>query len=296
MWLRLYYAFAAACLLLHSALAFRSAPSQQLRALSRKNLAHQCVPAAQHVYWLSRRQTISCRWIDESVSLEIPVSKEEAYGLYSQLDQHTRWSPWLNDVTYDKDQGVSTWVLRVLGLRISWESINTVEEPPREIAWESRTGLQNRGRVTFVDDGSEPNKCIMDLTLSYNIPRAIAAVLRTKGNTGSDRSNHCASIGRNWKSSSSGAATAPAAALAAASAANDAVNAAASAAATTASASQVHGHPACAHVKNATALAFSHESVHSSLRHIACPLQHVNRSGATFAHSLSLPEWYNSDI
>jgi uncharacterized membrane protein len=58
----------------------------------------------------SCQQTVTCRWIDESVSLEIPASKEEAYGLYSQLDQHTRWSPWLNDVTYDKDQGVSTWV------------------------------------------------------------------------------------------------------------------------------------------------------------------------------------------
>ncbi|KAG5181371.1 hypothetical protein JKP88DRAFT_261182 [Tribonema minus] len=121
-------------------------------------------------------QTVVCKWVDECVVLDIPASAETAYALYSQLDQHPRWSPWLYAVTYDRDQGSSTWALRVLGLRVSWESVNTVEEPPTEISWKSVTGLQNRGRVVFSDVA--PDRCTMTLTLSYDIPRAIAAVLK----------------------------------------------------------------------------------------------------------------------
>lgn len=37
-----------------------------------------------------------------------------------------------------------------------------------EVAWESTTGLSNRGRVTFEDRGED--SCLMTLTLSYNLP------------------------------------------------------------------------------------------------------------------------------
>lgn len=40
--------------------------------------------------------------------------------------------------------------------------------PASEICWESVTGLRNKGRVTFENIGRE--KCLMTLTLSYNLP------------------------------------------------------------------------------------------------------------------------------
>mmetsp|Transcript_6411 Transcript_6411/g.9612 ORF Transcript_6411/g.9612 Transcript_6411/m.9612 type:complete len:193 (+) Transcript_6411:95-673(+) len=122
------------------------------------------------------RKPLTCKWVDEVVSLDIPVSSEKAFGVYSNLSEHPRWSPWLCSVNYDRMNGTSTWGLKMLGFRISWEAVNTVVEPPREISWKSTTGLKNRGQVVFTEKGSE--RCLMTLTLSYDIPNAVARVLK----------------------------------------------------------------------------------------------------------------------
>lgn len=126
----------------------------------------------------SRRLSITCKWVEESVRLDIPASAEEAYSLYSQLEEHPRWSPWLKGVTFDEEKRTSTWALKVLGFSVSWESINTVEIAAEEIAWESRTGLANRGRVRFED--VRPGQCYMTMTLSYDLPKVAAAILKSR--------------------------------------------------------------------------------------------------------------------
>lgn len=125
-----------------------------------------------------KRPFLEMKWAELEVSLTVPAPREEAFELFSSLDQHPRWSPWLHDVQYDREQGKSMWVLRQLGVEVSWEAENTVERPPHEIAWESRTGLSNKGRVVFDDVGN--GRCAMTLTLSYDLPRAISEVLRIK--------------------------------------------------------------------------------------------------------------------
>ncbi|CAM9374775.1 unnamed protein product [Discosporangium mesarthrocarpum] len=127
---------------------------------------------------LFRRRGLRASWIDEQVSLEIPVACDEAYAVYSDLRRHPEWSPWLKSVEHDRDAGRSTWVIQSKGFTISWDAQNMVENPPSEIAWESRTGLSNRGRVTFSEVGS--GCCLMTLTLSYNLPRMIGSILQLK--------------------------------------------------------------------------------------------------------------------
>ncbi|CBN73792.1 conserved unknown protein [Ectocarpus siliculosus] len=107
-------------------------------------------------------------WIDEQVSLEVPASTQDAYSLYSDLQRQPEWSPWLKSVQHDRATGTSKWVIQSNGIKVSWNAQNTVEVYGSEVAWESTTGLSNRGRVTFDDKGGE--RCLMTLTLSYNLP------------------------------------------------------------------------------------------------------------------------------
>ncbi|CAN0038929.1 unnamed protein product [Ectocarpus sp. 12 AP-2014] len=115
-------------------------------------------------------------WIDEQVSLEVPASTQDAYSLYSDLQRQPEWSPWLKSVQHDRATGTSKWVIQSNGIKVSWNAQNTVEVYGSEVAWESTTGLRNRGRVTFDDKGD--GRCLMKLTLSYNLPYVIASVLR----------------------------------------------------------------------------------------------------------------------
>ncbi|CAM9326255.1 unnamed protein product [Scytosiphon promiscuus] len=115
-------------------------------------------------------------WIDEQVSLEVPASSEDTYSLYSDLRRQPDWSPWLKSVEHDRESGTSKWVIQSNGIKVSWKAKNTAEVYGSEVAWESTTGLSNRGRVTFQDKGKE--RCLMTLTLSYNLPFVIASVLR----------------------------------------------------------------------------------------------------------------------
>lgn len=130
------------------------------------------------------------RWMDSSVSYTFRGSKSEAYGLYSSLDLHPTWSPWLEKVDYDRKTGLSVWTLSYLGLRYSWRAQNTIEDPPNTIQWEALDGLPNRGKVEFVssmeaEEGNSSNcsfeKTTINLTVSYELPEAAALVLKALG-------------------------------------------------------------------------------------------------------------------
>lgn len=129
------------------------------------------------------------RWMDSSVSYTFRGSKAEAYRLYSSLDLHPTWSPWLEKVDYDRKTGLSVWTLSYLGLRYSWRAKNTIEDPPNTIQWEALDGLPNRGKVEFVSSMEEDSsssqssfeKTTINLTVSYELPEAAALVLKALG-------------------------------------------------------------------------------------------------------------------
>ena len=120
-------------------------------------------------------------WYDTSVSLTINgVTTPEAYALFSQLDQHPNWSPWLNSVDYNRKTGISKWTLKAIGLSFSWMANNTYMDDTT-IQWQSIEGFQNKGRVEFQSSTSNSTSTTMKLTLSYDLPQTAITVLESLG-------------------------------------------------------------------------------------------------------------------
>lgn len=156
------------------------------------------------VWCLLSIQLAGARWMDNVVSHTIYAPKQVVFQLYSCLDQHPKWSPWLEKVEFNQATGLSQWTIYSLGLRYSWESNNTVWNPPYSMQWESLSGLPNKGKVEFLTDKSStpleiqqaPSKgeesedieedliyenVTIQLTISYDLPTAAAIVLKTLG-------------------------------------------------------------------------------------------------------------------
>lgn len=55
---------------------------------------------------------------------------------------------------------------------------NTNVQRGKIIAWQSETGLGNRGRVTFTSDPACVDNSVLTLCVEFNVPRAVAAVIR----------------------------------------------------------------------------------------------------------------------
>jgi uncharacterized membrane protein len=107
------------------------------------------------------------------VEIEVPASPADCYALYSQLEEHPRWSPWLRSVQFlDKVGRISEWTLESRGFTVAWKARNTIENPGECISWESMTGLPNKGLVTFEE--RMPGMTNMALTISYRVPKPIA--------------------------------------------------------------------------------------------------------------------------
>lgn len=122
-----------------------------------------------------------------SYSLDAPQAF--AYNLYSTLNEHPKWAPWLESVSFDKESGLSTWTMAYLGMKYSWRANNTQYDPPHLIQWESLDGLPNKGQVEFFSQSDtsaptegDPSKSLtIKLTVSYDLPMALAMVLRALG-------------------------------------------------------------------------------------------------------------------
>ena len=100
-----------------------------------------------------------------------------------------RWSPWLRSVTVDAhDPMVSEWCLAARGFQFRWRARNTCVQPPERIAWESLSGLRNRGQVTFrplppaAEDAevnrSDDTATEMELLVAFALPEWAARLLR----------------------------------------------------------------------------------------------------------------------
>ena len=63
-------------------------------------------------------------WVDNSVSAKIPASLETTWEMFTDLEKHPLWSPWLEEVQYQQSQknlhGISLWTLQALGMKFSW--------------------------------------------------------------------------------------------------------------------------------------------------------------------------------
>ena len=125
--------------------------------------------------YLATTSSTSGRDITVSVSLPLPFSDGIASSRFTDLPQMSRWSPWLNSVTYlDESPGLTEWNLNIRGVKFSWKAKSNVLSSPKGIQWESISGLKNRGVVEFepVSDDS----CMMKLKMSIIMPYIMVAL------------------------------------------------------------------------------------------------------------------------
>jgi uncharacterized membrane protein len=125
--------------------------------------------------------TVNGGAIQVSAAIELPFPKNVAYDAFSDLSRQSSYSPWLKSVEYIEGERNSVgsktrWRLAYLGLRFTWNSISTLQDPKNGIIeWESITGLQNHGRVTFQELSED--RTYMNMTMSFTVPRIAARLL-----------------------------------------------------------------------------------------------------------------------
>jgi uncharacterized membrane protein len=108
-------------------------------------------------------------WLEHSAQVELPVSVDRVWQLWSDLEQMPNWMKWIESVKVQADQPeLSRWKLASGNFEFTWLSRITKEVSNQIIQWESVDGLPNKGAIRFYDrkaDGS-----IVRLTVGFKIP------------------------------------------------------------------------------------------------------------------------------
>jgi uncharacterized membrane protein len=108
-------------------------------------------------------------WLEHSAQVELPVSVDAVWQLWSDLEQMPHWMKWIESVKVLDDQPeLSRWKLASGSFEFTWLSRILKAIPHQIIQWESVDGLPNQGAIRFYDrkeDGS-----IVRLTVGYKVP------------------------------------------------------------------------------------------------------------------------------
>lgn len=91
-------------------------------------------------------------WVAVSVCITIEAPRPLVYALFSDLESMSEWSSTLAAVSRSDDEPeLSEWSFRWQGISLSWRARDTAIVENELVAWESLSGLANRGAVTFRD-------------------------------------------------------------------------------------------------------------------------------------------------
>jgi uncharacterized membrane protein len=108
-------------------------------------------------------------WLEHSAQVELPVSVDTVWQLWSDLEQMPNWMKWIESVkVLDDRPELSRWKLASGNFEFTWLSRILKEIPHQIIQWESVDGLPNKGAIRFYDRKEEGS--IVRLTVGYKIP------------------------------------------------------------------------------------------------------------------------------
>ncbi|NJL22018.1 MAG: hypothetical protein HC895_16315 [Leptolyngbyaceae cyanobacterium SM1_3_5] len=114
-------------------------------------------------------------WLEHSVQIEVPVSIDQVWSLWADLEQMPRWMKWIDSVkVLEEDPSLSRWKLSTGGLDFSWKSRILKQIQHQIIQWESVDGLPNRGAIRFYDRAEHS---IVKMTVAYAIPGFLGQLL-----------------------------------------------------------------------------------------------------------------------
>ncbi|WP_218081965.1 SRPBCC family protein [Anthocerotibacter panamensis] len=113
--------------------------------------------------------------IERSVELVVQAPVARVYELWSDFENLSRWMRFVDRVTLDPDRpGYSRWRFGIDPLFVEWTARITRMIPLRLVAWESVSGLPNRGQIDFfpVDQS-----CRLKLTLAVAAPGGVVGAV-----------------------------------------------------------------------------------------------------------------------
>lgn len=116
-------------------------------------------------------------WLDNKASVDTEISVADAWEYWNDRERIPRWMKWIDTVKVSKQKPeFSKWTLRYgafgRDFEFSWLARSMKPEHHKKIHWRSVDGLPNRGAVRFFPQG--PNKCRVELTISYELPDIMA--------------------------------------------------------------------------------------------------------------------------
>jgi uncharacterized membrane protein len=84
--------------------------------------------------------------IEESIDIEVPV--RTAYDQWTQFEEFPRFMEGVESVRQIDDTNLH-WVAEIAGQTREWDARITEQHPDERVAWESTSGQQHAGVVTF---------------------------------------------------------------------------------------------------------------------------------------------------
>ena len=120
------------------------------------------------------------RWLEHTVSCEIQASVSDAWQVWNDLEAMPLWMSWIESVkTIDEPTrtlpDLTEWTLAANGFRFKWQAKINERIEKEKIQWESIGGLPTKGNVRFFSE--EDNKTIVRLSVTYELPKAIAPLM-----------------------------------------------------------------------------------------------------------------------
>ena len=129
-----------------------------------------------------RHRPITMTWIERKAKIGVESDANLCYSMYSDLNAMPKFSPWVKSIEVvqkGKDANgtgsISLWTLGAKGFQFQWRSRITTAKPNSMIAWESVSGLSNKGHVSFVE--KTDGKTDVCLTLKFSVPRMVGGFL-----------------------------------------------------------------------------------------------------------------------
>ena len=121
------------------------------------------------------------RWLEHTVTCDIQASVSDAWRVWNDLKAMPLWMSWIESVkTIDEPTNtlpdLTEWTLAANGFRFKWQAQINERIETEKIQWESVGGLPTKGSVRFFAE--EENRTIVKLSVTYELPKAIAPLMK----------------------------------------------------------------------------------------------------------------------
>jgi uncharacterized membrane protein len=111
--------------------------------------------------------------LERTVEMRVERPLELVYKLWADMENLPQWMEFVQDVkiiSQPGEQEISRWRFGSGPLSVTWTSRTTRKIPLRLIAWESISGLKNRGQIEFFPEDSG---CRLKLALAFETPGGV---------------------------------------------------------------------------------------------------------------------------